>query len=332
MRYVIYGAGGIGGVIGGWLHHAGREVVLIARGAHHEAIRERGLRIDHPQGTITVPTPVVDHPSRLDWRGDEVVFLTMKTQDTLPALNDLAAAVGALDVPIVCAQNAVENERLALRLFPRVYGLCVMLPATYLDPGVVWSHGEPVHGILDLGRYPEGADDVAALVAADLEAAGFRSQADPRIMRQKYSKLVTNLINAVDAACGPAGRESVLLKRARAEALEVLAAAGIDVASPAEDAARRGEFRIRSADGQKHRGSSAWQSLARGLGTIETNYFNGEIVLLGRLHGVPTPVNALLQRVAAELARTGAPPGSRTPEQLEAMLEGAPASPRGADG
>ena len=46
MRFVVYGAGAIGGVIGARLHQHGHEVVLIARGAHLEAIRARGLRIE----------------------------------------------------------------------------------------------------------------------------------------------------------------------------------------------------------------------------------------------------------------------------------------------
>ncbi|MGH9275276.1 MAG: ketopantoate reductase C-terminal domain-containing protein, partial [Acidimicrobiales bacterium] len=64
----------------------------------------------------------------------------------------------------------------------------------------------------------------------------------------------------------------------------------------------------------------SWQSLARGTGSIEADTLNGEIVLLGRLRGVPTPVNELLQRTAHELARVGAPPGSMTIDELEARL------------
>lgn len=52
----------------------------------------------------------------------------------------------------------------------------------------------------------------------------------------------------------------------------------------------------------------------------ESDYLNGEVVLLGRLHGVPTPVNALLQRLANELARTGAPPGSVPAETFFSLL------------
>jgi 2-dehydropantoate 2-reductase len=57
-------------------------------------------------------------------------------------------------------------------------------------------------------------------------------------------------------------------------------------------------------------GSSSWQSLARGTGNIEADFLNGEIVLLGRLHGTPTPANAVLQRLANDLAVTKGQPQS----------------------
>jgi 2-dehydropantoate 2-reductase len=101
------------------------------------------------------------------------------------------------------------------------------------------------------------------------------------------------------------------------EALACYKAAGIAFASREEDQARRGDLlQFRQVDGRPRGGGSSWQSLARGTGTIETDYLNGEIVLLGRLHGVPTPVNATLQRVARQLAATGAPPASMTVDQL----------------
>ena len=57
-------------------------------------------------------------------------------------------------------------------------------------------------------------------------------------------------------------------------------------------------------------GGSTWQSLARGATELETDYLNGEIVLLGRLHGIPTPANELLQQLARGLAATRQRPGA----------------------
>jgi 2-dehydropantoate 2-reductase len=319
MRYVIYGAGAIGGVIGGRLHDAGHEVVLIARGDHLQALRQRGLELRSPDDTQTLAVPAAADPQEAKITSDDVVVLAMKGQDTAGALDRLVEVVD--DVAIVCAQNGVENERAALRRFPRTYAMTVMLPATHLEPGVVEVNSSPVAGILDLGRYPGGTDELSERIAADLDASGFSSRPDPRVMRSKYAKLLMNLANALEAACGRDARGSDLHERARAEAGACLAAAGIDYASREEDLARRGDLlRLRLVGGKKREGGSSWQSLARGSGRIEADYLNGEIVLLGRIHGIPTPVNALLQQVANEMARDRRPPGSVTTDELVARL------------
>src|SRR5260370_15474968 len=113
MRFVVFGAGAVGGVIGARLFEHGREVVAIARGAHFEAVRDNGLHLVDPDGKVTLPIPVVDDPARIDWRADDVVLVTTKSQDSTGAFNALAAAVGYA-VPVVCAQNGVDNERIAL--------------------------------------------------------------------------------------------------------------------------------------------------------------------------------------------------------------------------
>ncbi|MGQ0433636.1 MAG: ketopantoate reductase family protein [Microthrixaceae bacterium] len=319
MRFVVVGAGAIGGVVGGRLAQFGHDVVLVARGAHGAAIEAQGLLVRSPDDEVRVPVPVVDHPASLTFGDDDVVLLAVKGQDTQVALDSLAH--GPADLPIVCLQNGVENERRALRHTARVYAVPVMCPATYLEPGVVECSSAPVSGILDVGRYPTGVDDIAIATAAAFASSTFSSIADPTVMRFKWSKLLMNLGNALEAACGPIGRASDLYLAARAEGVRVLERAGIDVASDEEEAARRGDLiSIRRIAGERRGGGSSWQSLARGAGSIEADTLNGEIVLLGRLHGVTTPVNELLQRTANHLARAGAPPASMTPDELIARL------------
>jgi 2-dehydropantoate 2-reductase len=319
MRFVVIGAGAIGGVVGGRLAEHGHDVLLVARGAHHDAIAADGLLVRSPDRDVRVQVPVVDAPAAADVGAGDVVLVAVKGQDTRAVLEALADA--PLDTPIVCLQNGVDNERQALRRFPRVYAVPVMCPATHLDPGVVEASSAPLAGILDVGRYPSGVDDIAESVAGALAVSGFSSIARPDVMRFKWSKLLMNLGNALEAACGTIQPESALYREARAEGRAALAAAGIDCATSEEDRARRGDtINVQPIAGSARGGGSSWQSLARGTGSIEADQLNGEIVLLGRLHGVPTPVNELLQRTANDLARRGAPPGTFTEEELLSRL------------
>jgi 2-dehydropantoate 2-reductase len=310
MRFVVFGAGAIGGVIGGRLAQHGHDVVLLARGAHYEAIRDRGLTLEWADERLTLPVPVHDAPAAVGFRPDDVVVLGVKGQDTIGALDALAAAASP-ETPIVCAQNGVENERVALRRFANVYGMCVMCPATHLAPGVVQAYSAPVSGLLDIGRYPSGVDDTTMAVADALRASTFESEPRVDIMRWKYAKLLMNLANAVEALFARSDASAELASRARAEGDEVLRAAGIDFASTEEDRERRGDLLTwQPVGGARRGGGSSWQSLQRGTGAIEADYLNGEIVVLGRLHGVATPVNALLQRLANRAAREGRSPGT----------------------
>jgi 2-dehydropantoate 2-reductase len=224
----------------------------------------------------------------------------------------------------VSAQNGVANERTLARWFDGVHGMCVMMPTAHLEPGVVQAHSVAATGILDLGRWPDGTDDVDEELAAALRASRFECVARADIMRWKYRKLLTNLGNAVQALCGAGFRRddagSEVLARLHAEAEAVLAAAGIDPVSEAEDDERRADhLQLREISGETRAGGSTWQSLARGAG-IETDFLNGEIALLGRRHGVPTPANAALQTLMREAAARGAGPGSMTSAELLRQL------------
>ncbi len=322
MRFIIYGAGGIGGGIGAQLHRHGHDVVLIARGSQLEAFQSNGLTLITPAGSETFQIPSVGHPSALDFTDKDVVIMTMKSQHTAGALDDLAAAAG--DVPVFCAQNGVVNERMALRRFTRVYGTVVYMPASYTTPGEIIVHAAPRLGVLDCGRYPEGLDEIAVEVTGALEASAFRSQPDEHVMRKKYAKLITNLDNASFVVCGPDADTAPLAAAMGAEARACYQAAGIEAASLEVMA----EIRARAIQqwkipGVPRQGSSSWQSILRGTGNVEADYLNGEIALIGAEHGVPTPVNRLVQQLANEVARGALEPGSVSPARLLSMAAAA---------
>ena len=150
MRFVIYGAGAIGGVVGAKLHQAGFDVALIARGAHYEAIRDRGLTLEWPGGSAVLEIPVADSPggARVERRRGRAA------RDQEPGHGRRArraAGAAPAGTPVVCMQNGVENERIALRLLPNVYGAVVMSPTAHLEPGIVQAYGTQGTGVIDLG-------------------------------------------------------------------------------------------------------------------------------------------------------------------------------------
>jgi len=240
MRFVVYGAGAIGGVVGARLFQHGYEVALIARGAHYEAIRDHGLRIQSPDDDETLAIAVVDHPSRLDLTSDDVVILAMKSQDTIAACEALDACAPP-DLAVACFQNGVENERVVLRHFAATYAVCVMSPTAHIEPGVVVAQSAPVSGLLDIGRFPSGVDDRTKLIADALNESTFHSIPRPDVMRWKYTKLLMNLANSIEAVVEPGPAVGDLARRVRAEGEAVLRAAGIDFASRDEDKERRAD-------------------------------------------------------------------------------------------
>jgi 2-dehydropantoate 2-reductase len=320
MRFVVYGAGAVGGVVGARLHQSGHEVVLIARGEHLAVLQRDGLTLETPDEEVTLRIPAVGDPSEIGWRSGDVVMLAVKGQDTAAALEALSAA-GAQDAPVVCLQNGVDNERMALRRHEAVYGAVIMAPTAHLRPGRVEAYGRLASGMIDLGRYPDGTDGLCDGLAAALNASRFRARVWPDVMRLKYAKLVLNLGNIVLALCDDDERRAELADRVRKEGVAALDAAGIDHHDDEVDdlAGRWAQIGVADIGGRARAGSSTWQSLARGTGTVETDYLNGEVVLVGRMHGVPTPINAALCRLAAERSHGRAQPGGLSADEVLAV-------------
>jgi len=337
MRYIIIGAGAVGGTIGGRLAESGRDVVLVARGAHLETLRRDGLRLLTPDSDLRPAIPAVAGPQELgELRRDDVLVLCVKSQDTAGVLNQWAQApvagggTAAELLPVVCAQNGVENERTALRLFQNVYGLCVWLPSVHLEPGVVAANCAPQSGILTVGRYPDGVDDVIKQIGHDLGESRFDAPVVDDVMRWKYGKLLSNLGNAFEAVSDRSADEELaerLVEASRQEGIRVLNAAGIPFVGSAERRAVQGDrMNFTEIAAAPRGGGSSWQSLARGTGSIETDYLSGEISLIGRTQGVPTPVNALMQRLSASFAAEGRAPGSLALTELAELVEQAQGS------
>ena len=326
MRVIIYGAGAVGSVIGGRLRQGGADVVLVTRSAHATAISERGLTLRTAQGSEVVDIHAVTSIDELRPMNDDVVIITAKTQDTPQIHAELFD--WNPDVAVACGTNGVEHERMAVRRFARVYGMVIQLPAQFEKPGEVTALCAPTNAILDVGRYPDGVDDTSQELAALIDGSPrLLSEADDDVMTKKYGKLLINLGNIADAACGMAGRGARVTAAAIDEGKSVYAAAGIRWEQTPERVAhykeRAATMQFDIPAGDTFVGGSTWQSLMKGATTLETDFFNGEILMLGRLHGVPTPTNEFLQRYAARMLRGEVKAGSVTTEDLDAAWHAA---------
>ena len=329
-RYIIVGAGGVGVTAAAELQRAGREVVLVARGAQLEFARTGKIRYSRPDGARYLELPAVGDPAEVDLTPDDVLVLATKTQDVEAAVADWAwrpvaypdgtRRPAAASIPLVTTQNGLEAERVALRRFASVLAGVLWIPATYVQAGEVVSTGAPAVGVIWLGAYPGGSHPGLAAIAEDLRAAGFEAQVVQDITRWKAAKLLGS-VTFVLAALYPAGeRRDQAAALLRTEAREILVAAGYGIAdTAAESTVDLGRFTAAPVAGRERGGNSTWQSFSRSS-SLETDFLNGEIVLAARLLGRTAPANQAVAERARAAWRDGVAPGSLTDDDLLATL------------
>ena len=332
-RYVIVGAGAIGGTVGGALARAGIPTMLVARGRHAEILSADGLTLTTPDGTFHTPVSAVSRPEQLQLTRHDVLIFTTKTQQLDAALlewvdqpvhgpDGVVGTAGDL-LPVLTALNGVAAEEKALRYFRQVFGVCVWLPAVHLEPGEVIVRSWPVVGQFHIGRWPAplrtpADDEFLQRLAQAWSASGVRVNAVDDVAPWKYNKLLSNLGNAVGALSGEGADMSNVTAALRAEGEQVLRFAEIEFVSfEVSSAARADGPTPRAVPGRDTGASnSTWQSLSRNTGNVETDYFNGEIVQIANRHGTVAPINAALARIARDAVRNGLGPSGYSATQL----------------
>jgi 2-dehydropantoate 2-reductase len=324
MRFIVYGAGGIGSAIGGHLFRTGHDTVLVGSGSHVDAIRANGLRLLVPDETYTLRVPACKTADELAPFGeDDVVILTAKSQHTASCLGQLKNAGAPRSLPIFCAQNSITNEPAATRVFDNVYGVMLNMPATFLTPGEVIHPITGNGGFIEVGRYPRGSDELTRKVVSALQKAGFECRVNEHVMRVKAAKTLINLNNALEAITDAKGDAEAYNRAARGEAETVWRRAGIEWEDYAEYERRskaiRGTNKMPKGYENSVKRSSTWQSMIKGTGNTEAEAINGDIVKLGKSLGIPTPYNETLWRVAEDMAKKREKPGRYTVEQLTEM-------------
>ncbi|MCD7109659.1 ketopantoate reductase family protein [Rhizobium sp. DKSPLA3] len=313
-RYIIIGAGAVGASLAAEFETHGIAYVLVGRGAQIDHIARHGLTYRRPHGTRQIRLAAVDTATPPALKPDDILVLTVKTQDVEAATafwawQPVEGGGLAADLPLVTLQNGLAAEDIALRRFARVYAASIKIPARYTVTGEVVVGGAPNLGIVTLGLYPHGLDDTAHAIAADLATAGYLTEARADIIRWKAEKLIFNVINAAELFDATPEARAAFSARVAEEAHAVLQAAGLDPASPSERTVDISGWSVAEDSGIERGQQSTWQSFTRGTSS-EVDYLNGEIVRLARLHGIPAPLNAALQQAVGRLVRDGGRPGS----------------------
>jgi 2-dehydropantoate 2-reductase len=318
-RIIIYGAGAIGGTLGGHLALSGAEVILIGRTGHVNSINQKGLHFITPSGTHYLKVRAVTSPRQIDFKSNDAVFLCVKSQNTEEAMYDLHSVIP--DVPVFCFQNGVRNEEIAARLFPRVYGVMVRIGGEYITDGEITVRRDPP-GWVVIGRYPQGLDAELEIIGDRVRNAGFLVRLSSDVMPYKWGKLMTNLGNAIGAITNGRWEETRRINQAAMqEANIILAQANIPWVSQEKLSEEWHEIaekprKVLSTESQ----SSTWQSLARKQGSVETEFLNGEIVRQAKRLGKEAPINAALLQITQEMAAHHETPGKYTPGELEKLL------------
>jgi len=324
-RFVIIGAGAIGGTVGAALTRAGVPTVLVARGRHAEVLAAAGMTLRTPDGTLHTPVTAASGTEHMRLTDRDVLVFTTKTQQLDAALQEWAdqpvhgpdGVIGNAGerLPALTALNGVAAEEKALRYFRRVFGVCVWLPAVHLEPGEVIVRSWPVAGQFHIARWPASIStqddaDLLSEVAETMTVAGIKVNIPDDVAPWKYNKLLSNLGNAAGALAVEGAAIGALVAAVHNEGENVLRHAGIEFISfETSTAARADGPTIREVPGWDGAASnSTWQSLSRNTGNVETDFFNGEIVRLAHRHGITAPLNAALARAARTAVRNGLGP------------------------
>jgi 2-dehydropantoate 2-reductase len=339
-RYVIVGAGAIGGTVGAVLTRADARTVLVARGRHAEVLATEGITLRTPDGTYRTAVATASRPEDVQLTESDVLVFATKTQQLDAALQEwvdrpVYGPHGPLDLvgtagnrlPAMMALNGVAAEEKALRYFRRVFGVCVWLPAVHLEPGEVIVRAWPVAGQFHIARWPASVSSPAdagllAGLAETWNAAGVRVRLPDDVAPWKYNKLLSNLGNAIGALSTDPGAAGEVVAAVRSEGENVLRHAGIEfIPFETSTVVRTDGPTIRPVPGwDGGQSNSTWQSLSRKTGNVETDFLNGEIVRLAHRHGIAAPLNAALAAATRAAIRNGLGPSRYSAAQLNELI------------
>lgn len=293
MRIAVVGAGGVGGLFGGLLWRAGEEVVFVARGAHLEAIRRGGLKVESPLGTFTAQVRASDDPAALGTADAVLVAVkTWQVKEVAPRLRPLVGPATVV-VPMENGVEAADELMAALGPGPVAGGLCHVI-AWIEGPGAV-KHGA-FGPKVTLGELGGGGSQRLERLAEAMRKAGMEAAVVADIRTALWEKfLFIDPFSSVGAATRAPVGEMLAVPETRALLLaamrEVEALARARGAQLAPDAVERTLARVEALPPEA---TASMQRDVQAGKPSELHEQTGAVVRLGREAGVAVPVHQAL--------------------------------------
>lgn len=210
-KICVYGAGSVGGLLAGELTRAGRQVTVIARGAHLAAMRENGLTVRALDETYTVHPAATDNPAEAG--PQDLVVTTLKAHSLPGAVDGIKALLGP-DTPVCFAQNGIPwwychgidgplAERKLDILDPggriwdeigpeRAIGTTINSPNEVIEPGVIKNTAKDKNTFV-VGEPKGGVGDRLEAVSAALTTGKVEAPIAKDIRQGVWNKLMVNL-------------------------------------------------------------------------------------------------------------------------------------------
>ena len=302
MKIAVMGSGGVGGYFGARLAAAGNDVTFIARGAHLQAIKNQGLRVQSPLGDIHLqPTKASDNPATVG--PVDIVLFATKLYDTESAGKQCKPLIGA-DTAVISFLNGVDSEEQLSRILGDefVVGGVARISAEITAPGVIQHYSN--FASIEFGELDGSRSNRLQKFLTAAQGAHIDAQLSPDInaaIWQKFIMLAS--LSAITALTRlPVGliRNSPhswkLMQEAVRETDAVARARGVQLAeNNVEDT-----WKILRGLPEAMK-SSMLMDLERG-NRLELEWLSGAVCRLGGEIGVDTPVHCMVRAALAPFA------------------------------
>ncbi|MSO67034.1 MAG: 2-dehydropantoate 2-reductase [Pseudolabrys sp.] len=306
MRIAAMAAGAVGGYFGARMAAAGHDVFFIARGAHLEAIKKSGLKIESVHGDLHLPKPnVTDDPKTVD--PVDIVLFAVKLWDTEKAAELTRPLVGA-GTRVITLQNGVDSvERVAPILgADNTIGGAAYIATTIAAPGVV-KHTSSF-AKMRFGRADKKPDATLQAFVTAGKAAKIDLDISADIERERWEKFafltaMAGSTATLRSSIGPIVADAELrsfFRKLMEEAFAIGKAKGVAL-DPAYLDDRMNFVTTKVEPGMK---ASMAHDLERG-NRLELDWLAGKVRELGRSLNIPTPASDMVY-IVLKLHRMGA--------------------------